>query len=240
MKAARVLSGTALSVALVGCVSSPIPTDDPMPMANVWLEINFQLSGSEANGDKWSRCMSIAREHHIRFTRSSPLRVTLDLESERNELEIFEGEQKLLAKTMPGWSMEALCTTALASAVPPAQRPLIGPLPPPPGCVPMGIVQGTHTSSWGPANYEAGHAALTLRAASQGITHVMLEAMQQPAITVVTLAGQGFRCAGGALAAPGCNPLCSPGYACSAGACVPVCNPPCSAGQTCAADRSCR
>jgi hypothetical protein len=36
-----------------------------------------------------------------------------------------------------------------------------------------------------------------------------------------------------------CAPPCSPGYACSAGACLALCNPPCGAGQTCRQDRTC-
>ena len=36
-----------------------------------------------------------------------------------------------------------------------------------------------------------------------------------------------------------CNPLCSPGYACSAGVCQAQCNPACGAGETCRADRVC-
>jgi hypothetical protein len=41
-------------------------------------------------------------------------------------------------------------------------------------------------------------------------------------------------------AAPlGCEPPCSPGYACEAGICRALCNPACSAGQVCRADRVC-
>jgi hypothetical protein len=36
-----------------------------------------------------------------------------------------------------------------------------------------------------------------------------------------------------------CSPACSPGYVCSAGACVAQCNPACSAEQLCRADRVC-
>jgi len=36
-----------------------------------------------------------------------------------------------------------------------------------------------------------------------------------------------------------CNPLCSPGYVCSAGVCQAQCNPACGAGETCRADRVC-
>ncbi|HEX2669822.1 MAG TPA: hypothetical protein VHM25_03065, partial [Polyangiaceae bacterium] len=37
----------------------------------------------------------------------------------------------------------------------------------------------------------------------------------------------------------GCEPPCSPGYACEAGICRALCNPACSAGQVCRADRVC-
>ena len=38
---------------------------------------------------------------------------------------------------------------------------------------------------------------------------------------------------------PECNPPCSPGYACSAGACLALCNPTCPTGQICRQDRTC-
>jgi hypothetical protein len=37
----------------------------------------------------------------------------------------------------------------------------------------------------------------------------------------------------------GCNPICSPGFACVSGACVPQCNPACTPGQKCGQDRTC-
>lgn len=40
-------------------------------------------------------------------------------------------------------------------------------------------------------------------------------------------------------AAPGCEPACRPGFACSRGMCVSACNPPCGAGETCTADLRC-
>jgi hypothetical protein len=41
-------------------------------------------------------------------------------------------------------------------------------------------------------------------------------------------------------AAPGdCTPICSPGFACRAGACIPQCNPPCEAGEVCNRHRTC-
>ena len=36
-----------------------------------------------------------------------------------------------------------------------------------------------------------------------------------------------------------CNPVCSPGFACRAGACIPQCNPPCEAGEICSRKRVC-
>jgi hypothetical protein len=36
-----------------------------------------------------------------------------------------------------------------------------------------------------------------------------------------------------------CVPPCSPGYACSAGACLALCNPACGPGQVCRQDRTC-
>jgi hypothetical protein len=39
--------------------------------------------------------------------------------------------------------------------------------------------------------------------------------------------------------ADGCNPICSPGFACKDSACVPVCNPPCEKGETCTRKRVC-
>jgi hypothetical protein len=44
---------------------------------------------------------------------------------------------------------------------------------------------------------------------------------------------------GGAAEAEGCSPICSPGFACKAGACVPQCNPPCEAGTVCSRKRVC-
>jgi hypothetical protein len=41
-------------------------------------------------------------------------------------------------------------------------------------------------------------------------------------------------------AAPdGCNPPCSPGFACKATVCEPVCNPACEKGETCTRKRIC-
>jgi hypothetical protein len=41
-------------------------------------------------------------------------------------------------------------------------------------------------------------------------------------------------------AAPGdCTPICSPGFACQAGACIPQCNPACEKGETCKRHRTC-
>ncbi|HEY4395868.1 MAG TPA: hypothetical protein VGP64_17505 [Polyangia bacterium] len=40
-------------------------------------------------------------------------------------------------------------------------------------------------------------------------------------------------------AAGGCDPICSPGFACQAGTCVPQCNPPCEANEICSRLRSC-
>jgi hypothetical protein len=37
-----------------------------------------------------------------------------------------------------------------------------------------------------------------------------------------------------------CDPDCSPGYACSHGACVTACNPACADGEQCSPDRTCR
>jgi len=37
----------------------------------------------------------------------------------------------------------------------------------------------------------------------------------------------------------GCEPPCSPGYACEAGVCRALCNPACGAGQVCRTDRVC-
>jgi len=37
----------------------------------------------------------------------------------------------------------------------------------------------------------------------------------------------------------GCNPICSPGFACKAGQCMPQCNPPCEAGEACSRKRVC-
>jgi len=37
----------------------------------------------------------------------------------------------------------------------------------------------------------------------------------------------------------GCEPPCSPGYACEAGVCRALCNPACGAGQICRTDRVC-
>ena len=45
-----------------------------------------------------------------------------------------------------------------------------------------------------------------------------------------------------AAAAPapgGCDPICSPGFACQGGTCVPQCNPPCEAGEICSRKRVC-
>jgi hypothetical protein len=39
--------------------------------------------------------------------------------------------------------------------------------------------------------------------------------------------------------ADGCNPICSPGFACTAGRCVPQCNPPCEGGEVCSRNRVC-
>jgi hypothetical protein len=39
--------------------------------------------------------------------------------------------------------------------------------------------------------------------------------------------------------AVGCDPPCSPGYACNVGVCLAVCNPPCAVGQICRQDRTC-
>jgi hypothetical protein len=36
-----------------------------------------------------------------------------------------------------------------------------------------------------------------------------------------------------------CDPICSPGFACVAGACVPQCNPACVAGEICSRKRVC-
>jgi hypothetical protein len=37
----------------------------------------------------------------------------------------------------------------------------------------------------------------------------------------------------------GCEPICSPGFACQAGQCIPQCNPPCEAGEICTRKRLC-
>lgn len=36
-----------------------------------------------------------------------------------------------------------------------------------------------------------------------------------------------------------CDPICSPGFACTAGQCVPQCNPPCESGEICSRKRVC-
>ena len=36
-----------------------------------------------------------------------------------------------------------------------------------------------------------------------------------------------------------CDPICSPGFACTDGKCRPQCNPACEAGETCGRDRLC-
>jgi hypothetical protein len=40
--------------------------------------------------------------------------------------------------------------------------------------------------------------------------------------------------------ADSCEPPCSPGYVCEAGACLAQCNPPCAADEVCEGDRVCR
>ena len=37
----------------------------------------------------------------------------------------------------------------------------------------------------------------------------------------------------------GCDPLCSPGFTCRAGACLPQCNPACQANEVCSRQRTC-
>ena len=37
----------------------------------------------------------------------------------------------------------------------------------------------------------------------------------------------------------GCDPICSPGFACNEAKCVPVCNPACAADEACGRDRLC-
>jgi hypothetical protein len=39
--------------------------------------------------------------------------------------------------------------------------------------------------------------------------------------------------------AAGCDPPCSPGFACKNAVCEPVCNPPCEKGETCTRKRIC-
>ncbi len=36
-----------------------------------------------------------------------------------------------------------------------------------------------------------------------------------------------------------CDPICSPGFACTSGKCVPQCNPACDAHEVCGSDRLC-
>jgi hypothetical protein len=45
--------------------------------------------------------------------------------------------------------------------------------------------------------------------------------------------------AASAPAPTGCNPPCSPGFACSATQCIPLCNPACSPGHNCNMNRTC-
>jgi hypothetical protein len=40
-------------------------------------------------------------------------------------------------------------------------------------------------------------------------------------------------------AAPACDPICSPGFACQRGTCVPQCNPACAADEICTRQRLC-
>jgi len=70
----------------------------------------------------------------------------------------------------------------------------------------------------------------TLAAQDAAVTHRPIQDAPAPKAGGAAVAADG----GG-----GCDPICSPGFACRGGACVPQCNPPCEAGEICNRKRVC-
>jgi hypothetical protein len=109
---------------------------------------------------------------------------------------------------------------------------------PPPGCAPLGTVQGGGWSA------EAAYDSIRTKAAKRHANYVVLDGVAG------AIFGRAFACPvpspdasstpeAGQAGAPACVPDCSPGYVCVVGKCVSACNPLCAAGQLCGADRTC-
>jgi hypothetical protein len=146
--------------------------------------------------------------------------------------------------------------------LPRAEAIKVGKDPPAPGAKELGSIDVAHGSGCGligdRGSYEGAIALARDRASILGGDYVELVKVTGPHLDPVcydnryVVHGIAFKLAvvpptssvptasRAASAAPlGCDPPCSPGYACSASVCLAVCNPACAAGQTCRQDRTC-
>jgi hypothetical protein len=129
----------------------------------------------------------------------------------------------------------------------------------PAGARSLGPAEGSHGGGCGlfatRGTYDGALADLRNRAAELGGNYVQIDAVTEPHDDSGCTTG-GYVIRGivyfvphGPLPAvvetaepprPGvCDPPCSPGFACQAGACIPVCNPPCEANEFCTRKRTC-
>src|SRR5690606_16748028 len=120
---------------------------------------------------------------------------------------------------------------------------------------PIEVSNGSGCGGFGrKGSYEGAYAMLRNRAAEMGATYVKITQQEAPYAdgscmhNEFTIRGIAYRATATATsgsesprseplppvaAADACNPPCSPGYACEAGACMAVCNPSCSSGFVC-------
>lgn len=256
----KAISAASLAGAALGCShgADEVRGDPPAPAAP-WLTVGLQVTGPEAEREKFERCAKMAFDQGIAISAQAPVRAVMTLSDGGNRLTVTREGQTVRDEGRPRWGMSSLCADAFAAAAEAAGYPVqITRAEPGPECSMRGMVEGTVGGEWfAMPSYDAALGIMRLQAARGGMNLVVMDAMRQIGGNMLTINGRGYVCAapppvtapmgGPALlpqlapppAVPACAPECSPGYACVAGKCVSACNPPCAAGQKCGADRVC-
>jgi hypothetical protein len=142
------------------------------------------------------------------------------------------------------------------AVAPAAQDVEVGKADPPGGSRSLGPVEAVHGDGCGgfgtKGSYESALAVLRNKAQTMGGNYVQVMTMTEPHSENgcfddrFVIRGVVFRLGAAPAAASvtaatsdGCDPPCSPGYACQAGVCHALCNPKCGANEVCRQDRTC-
>jgi hypothetical protein len=250
--------GSLLAAALGCSHTAEEVRGDPPPPPSPWMQVGLQMTGPEAEKEKFERCAKIAYEMGIAISAQAPVRAVMTLSDGGNRLTVVREGQTLRDESRPRWGMSSLCADAFAAAADASGFAVhVSRAEPGPECMLKGAVEGSVGGEWfALPSYDAALGIMRLQAARGGMNYVVMDAMRQIG-GMLMINGRGYLCTGAPPVqgpapmapmapapavpqGPACVPDCSPGYTCVGGKCVSACNPPCSGSQKCGADRTCR